>query len=144
MTKLIQKTLSIPCNPKFLGEVSELLEESLGEARVPKRDVMLITLAIEEVITSITQYAEEKSIVNDVSVSIDIDDVRFRAVIVDSCNVFELNGGGVLSDSQFTERVDRERKYKLNMYLLRLAMDEITYSYKKGFENELVLIKFLQ
>ena len=38
MTKLIQKTISKPCHPKFLNEVRGLLGETLAEVAISRRD----------------------------------------------------------------------------------------------------------
>ena len=75
------------------------------------------------------------------TLTIDIDDVRFKATLVDSLNVFELRGG--LNDTQMAENLAREKTYTMGIFLIRQVMDEISYVYRKGFQNELELIKFL-
>ena len=60
---------------------------------------------------------------------------------MDSLNVFELRGG--LNDTQMAENLAREKSYTLGIFLIRQIMDEISYVYRKGFQNELELIKFL-
>lgn len=141
MTKLVQKTISIPCNTKFLDEVRVLLRESLVNLTLPDREKELLILAVDEAVSSIVQYTQDKGITNEVSVTVDINDVRFKATIIDSCNVFDIDN--TLTEKQITDKINYEKKYKLGIFLMRMIMDEITYTYKKGFENELVLIKFL-
>jgi anti-sigma regulatory factor (Ser/Thr protein kinase) len=141
MTKVVQKTISKPSHPKFLHEVRELLGESLAEIAIPRRTKDLIILAVDEAVSSVVQYARYKGFESQITLSIDIDDVRFKAVLADSLNVFELGGG--LSESQVAEKVAREKSFTLGVFLMRQIMDEITYLYKKGFQNELELIKFL-
>jgi anti-sigma regulatory factor (Ser/Thr protein kinase) len=141
MTKLVQKTISKPCHPKFLHEVRELLGEALSGLAIPRRSKDLIVLAVDEAVSSIVQYARYKGFESQISLSVDIDDVRFKAVLVDSLNVFELGGG--LSEAQMAERLAREKSFTMGVFLMRQIMDEITYIYKKGFQNELELIKFL-
>ena len=141
MTKLIQKTISKPCHPKFLNEVRGLLGETLAEVPVSRRDKDLIILAVDEAVSSIVQYARFKNLQSQVTLTVDIDDVRFKATVVDSLNVFELRGG--MNETQMAENLAREKTYTMGIFLIRQIMDEISYVYRKGFQNELELIKFL-
>jgi len=141
MTKLIQKTISKPCHPKFLNEVRGLLGESLAEIAISRRDKDLLILAVDEAVSSIVQYARYKGFQSQVTLTVDIDDVRFKATLVDSMNVFELRVG--LNDTQMAESLAREKSYTMGVFLIRQIMDEISYVYRKGFQNELELIKFL-
>jgi anti-sigma regulatory factor (Ser/Thr protein kinase) len=138
MTKAVQKTITMPAHPKFLSEVRELLAEALGQLTMDKRDKDLIVLAVDEAVSSIVTYARYKGYNHDVSLTIDVDDVRFKASIVDSLNVFDLNGG--MADAS---KVAKERTFTMGIFLMRQIMDEIVYTYRKGFENELQLIRFL-
>ena len=141
MTRLVQKTISKPCDPRFLNEVRSLLAEAMQDLPVSKREKDLLVLAVDEAVSSIVRYARYKGFESQITLSIDIDDVRFKATLVDSLNVFELAGG--LNESQLAERVAREKSYTMGIFLIRQIMDEITYVYRKGFQNELELIKFL-
>ncbi len=143
MTKTIQKTISMPCHPRFLNEVRTLLNEALTEANVGRHEKDLIVLAIDEAVSSIVKYAKFKGFENEISLTIDINDVRFKATLVDSLNVYDFNFNGGQSESQIAARIEQERSYTLGIFLMRQIMDEITYTYKKGFQNELELIKFL-
>ena len=141
MTKLIQKTISKPCHPKFLNEVRGLLGETLAEVPISRRDKDLLILAVDEAVSSIVQYARFKGYQSQVTLTVDIDDVRFKATLIDSMNVFEMRGG--LNETQMAENLAREKTYTMGVFLIRQIMDEISYTYRKGFQNELELIKFL-
>lgn len=138
MSRLIQKSIRMPCHPKYLSEVRTFLDSVLDEAKIDRHRKDLLILAVDEAVSSIVTYARFKGFENEVSLSIDVDDVRFKAVIVDSLNVFDLNGG--IYD---TNRIAQERTFKMGIFLMRHIMDEIVYTYRKGFENELQLIKFV-
>ena len=138
MSKTILKTITMPPHPKFLNEVRELLRDTLAEIKLEKRGKDLLVLAVDEAVSSIVTYARYKGYSHDVSVTIDINDVRFKASIVDSLNVFEINGG--MADPT---RLAKERTFTMGIFLMRQIMDEVVYTYRKGFENELQLIKFL-
>jgi anti-sigma regulatory factor (Ser/Thr protein kinase) len=143
MTKTIQKSISMPCHPRFLSEVRTLVTESLSEAAIPKHDADLIVLAVDEAVSSIVSYARFKGFENEISLSIDISDVRFKANLVDSLNVYDFSFNGGQTEAQVAERLNKERSFTIGVFLIRQIMDEITYTYKKGFQNELELIKFL-
>lgn len=141
MTRLVQKTISKPCHPRFLNEVRTLLAETLEDVPLTRREKDLVVLAVDEAVSSVVRYARYRGFENQITLSIDIDDVRLKATLVDSLNVFELGGG--LSETQLAERVAREKTYTLGVFLMRQIMDEISYVYRKGFQNELEMIKFL-
>lgn len=142
MNPLIQKTITMPCHPKFLNEVRTLMNETLAGLSISRRDKDLLVLAVDEAVTSVVQYARHKGFQNEVTLSVDVDDVRFKAVLMDSLNVFDLNGAAA-SDAALAERVATEKPFTMSISLIRQIMDEISYVYRKGFENELTLIKFL-
>ena len=142
MSRTIQKAVRMPCHPKFLQEVRRVLEEALSEAEISRRQRDLIILAVDEAVSSVVTYARFKGYDHDISLEIDINDVRFKAVLNDTLNVFDLNGG--MSDEQLAAAIKQEKIYTMSVFLMRAIMDEITYTYKKGFENQLELVHFLK
>jgi serine/threonine-protein kinase RsbW len=141
MIKTVQKTVGVPAHPRHLSEVRALVERALTEAGVPKRTADLLVVAVDEAVSSIVHYAKFKKLDTEITLSVDVDDVRFKATIVDSMNVFTYDGGP--SDTARREVIEKERAHGLGIFLMRRIMDEILYTYRKGFENELVLIRFL-
>ncbi|HTF56235.1 MAG TPA: ATP-binding protein [Planctomycetota bacterium] len=142
MIKTVQKTVGMPAHPRHLNEVRHLIEETLREAGVPKRTADLLVLAVDEAMSSIVHYAKFKGQETEITLSVDVDDVRFKARIVDATNVFDLDRA--IADAVRPEAIERERAYGLGVFLMRQIFDEILYTYRKGFENELVLIRFLE
>ncbi len=141
MSKLVQKTISMPCHPRFLNEARTAMTEGLVGVPIPRREKELLVLAVDEVAGAIVHYAREKGTPHEVSLSIDIDEVRLKVTFIDSLNVFDLSPA--LGEPQLAERVAQERAHGLCLFLVRRIMDEITYTYRKGFQNEMELIKFL-
>ena len=104
MTKgTIQKAVRMPCHPKFLQEVRRVLSEALTQAEVPRRKRDLIILAVDEAVSSVVQYARFKGYDHDISLEIDINDVRFRAVLNDTLNTFDFNAD--MSEKQLADQV---------------------------------------
>ena len=141
MIKTVQKTLGVPAHPRHLSEVRKQVEETLAEAGVPRRTADQLVLAVDEAVSSIVHYAKFKKQDTEITLAMDVDDVRFKATIVDAMNVFTEDGS--LSDTARREVLEKERAYGLGIFLMRRVLDEILYTYRKGFENELVLIRFL-
>jgi serine/threonine-protein kinase RsbW len=141
MIKTVQKTVGVPAHPRHLSEARRIVEQTLEEAGVPKRTADLLVLAVDEAVSSIINYAKFKNQDTEITLTVDVDDVRFKATIVDAMNVFTFEGG--LTDTGRHEALEKERPYGLGVFLMRRIMDEIHYTYRKGFENELVLIRFL-
>ena len=132
----------MPAHPRHLSEVRRLVEETLREAGVPKRTADLLVLAVDEAMSCIVHYARFKNHDTEFTLSVDVDDVRFKARIVDATNVFDLDRA--ITDPARPDAIERERAYGLGVFLMRQIFDEILYTYRKGFENELVLIRFLE
>ncbi len=141
MTRLVQRTISFPCATKHLHDVRKLVEETLADSRISEDKRKLIVLAVDETVSSITRYARFKGYDHQISIAVDVDEVRFKAVVIDEINVFDLLEG--LSNKELAQHAATERSYTLGLFLVRKIMDEITYTYKKGFENTLELVHFL-
>lgn len=141
MANLVQKTITMPCDARFLHKVRILLNEVLSQAELPPREKDLLILAVDEAVSSVVRYARYKGFQNDLTLTVDIDDVRFKATLVDSLNVFDLANG--LNADQLAQKVAKEKSFTLGIFLIRRIMDEITYVYRKGFQNELEMIRFL-
>ncbi|HZL71674.1 MAG TPA: ATP-binding protein, partial [Planctomycetota bacterium] len=141
MIKTVSKTVGVPAHPRHLADVRKLVEQVLKEAGVPRRTADLLVLAVDEAVSSIVHYARYKKQETEITLTVDVDDVRFKATIVDATNIFTYEAGP--SETARREVIEKERAHGLGIFLIRRIMDEILYTYRKGFENDLVLIRFL-
>lgn len=135
MIQQMYKTLSVRAETGRLAEIREQVDGLLRDAGVVEGPRKLLVLAVDEALSAILAYNIEKGYNQEVLVSIDVDPVRFKATISDSKLLF---GNGLSA-----EDIARERKHQLSLFLLCRILDEVTYTYKRGFENQLVLVKFL-
>lgn len=138
--KAMQRTLEVATKTAILGEVRKQVDAILRDAAVDDRQRKLIVVAIDEALSPIVKYSEDKGYNQRVTLTLDVDDVRFKAAIDDPLNVFDINN---CSDDELAKRVAIERTYRIGFFLIRQVVDEVSYTYRKGFENRLELIKFL-
>lgn len=140
MTRVTQKEMTILCEPKYLHEVRAAVLEACQACDIPDRDARLIVLAVDEAVSSIVWHARDTHRQGDIHITIDINETRFKALIEDFSNGGDLNA---MTGEELANYLERERKYQLGIFLIREIMDEVSYNYKKGFQNDLELVKFL-
>ncbi len=133
----IRKGITLPSREGSLAEVRELLWGALKNVRLPEERKEIICRSVEETVESLARYSDFKGYRHDISLSVDVDEKRFRAIISDSRTDF--SSRGVLSDAQVAE----EKPFRMGMTLARQVMDEISYTYKKGDRSELELVHSL-
>ena len=141
MKEVIQKTITFPTETKYLEELRHFVADVLAETSMSQRQRALLVLALDECVSSIIDYAEDVGYHSDITVTVDLDDVRFKAVVADSRTTFDTIKGK--ATQRGSTRFSKERRHKLRIFLLQSIVDEIHYSYQKGFENRLELLKFL-
>ena len=141
MMQTVQRSATISSLTPDLSEIHALLSSVLAETDIDAGIREGLAFALDEVLSSITAYARYKGAASELRVTIDVNDVRFKATIVDSLNAFDL--AVAMSDSEMQASLARERSHSMGVFMLRHVVDEINYTYRKGFQNELELIKFL-
>ena len=132
--KSICKTITVPCREHSIGEVGDLVRESLAEVDLSLERKDLIRQSIEETLGSLVRYSNYKGYRHNISVTADVDEGRFRVVFADSLKEFVCGG-----DSELVG----DTPYRMGMTTARRIMNEISYTYKKGARNELELVHSL-
>jgi len=108
---------------------------------LPLKEMRLVILAVDEAIGAITQHATAVKQSGNININLDMNDVRFKVVIQDNIHYFEVDH---LTEDERRAMLLKEKHYQIALYLITTLMDEVNYIYKKGFENELHLIKFIK
>lgn len=139
MVEALQKTLSIPSDTGSLKEVRDFVSETLRLAPLNDRDRLLTILGIDEAVTSFVTHRSAGPTEAEIVVHIDFDEVRVRVIIEDRGDDVD---PGPLPFGELEKVLRADPTRYLGLFLLRQAMDEVTYRFKKGFQNELELIKF--
>ncbi|NUN48788.1 MAG: ATP-binding protein [Candidatus Brocadiae bacterium] len=139
-SRTVQKDLTFACDPRHLAEVRAVVQGMWRDCGLAERTGRLVMLAVDEAVASIIDHARGTNRQGDIRVSLDLDETRFRAVIEDTTNHCDSSG---MMDAELRAHLDTERKHQMGIFLIREVMDEVNYSFKKGFQNELSLVKFV-
>lgn len=134
MVKQVQRLHEIQLSDYIPADLRKAMKDLLKEANVPEKTAHYLILAVDEIVSSVVAYSQFKGYTHPITLKLDIDSVRFKAELIDPMTVFDIKG-----------RFDpaRERRYKLSLFLIRQIVDELSYSYQRGFENKIELVKFL-
>lgn len=139
MVQLVQKTLAVPSRTRSLKEVRDFVEESLRSARLDDRGRRLVIFGIDEAVTNIVAHRTHRPGEAEIVVHIDIDEVRVRCVIEDRGDDGDTER---LAFPELALRLRREGTRCVGIFVIRQVMDEVTFRFRKGFQNELELVKF--
>jgi len=139
MVEAVRKSLAVVAHTRSLRDVRDFVRHSLEQANLDDRRRRLVILGIDEVVTNILSHRAARDGEAEIIIHIDIDDVRVRTVIEDRGEDID-PGPLALPDLEKTLRAEANRC--VGIFVIRQVMDEVTYRYKKGFQNELELIKF--
>ena len=129
---------------KFRDFVGACLDEAGMTADAADEPRTSITQSLDKALTSIVVCAADaiRSRGNDyqLELSLDIDPTRLKAAIAEGWRDFSDDS---ISDDDLLAEARRMRGKEFSMRSLCATFDEISYAFKKGFQNELVLVKFL-
>ena len=98
-----------------------------------------IVSAIDEAVTNIIEHGYNRGERGSIELLAELAPDRFRMVIRDTARVF--NPASVPAPDM-AEHVKSGRKKGLGLYMMRQFMDEVSYRYKDGAQNELTLVKY--
>jgi anti-sigma regulatory factor (Ser/Thr protein kinase) len=136
----VRRSLAVDTRTASLARVREFVRETVIEAGVQPAEQARIVLAVDEAVSSIIIEAAGARGEGRIQVHLDIDQVRFRASIQDSTTVYEPELP--LPDLACGPAAG-EHGRELGVFLMRQLCDEIDYSYRRGYQNVLELVRFL-
>jgi anti-sigma regulatory factor (Ser/Thr protein kinase) len=142
MTQVQEKDISVPNTTASLEEVRRFVLRFLEDTAFSEKERRRLVLAIDEAVTSTILFSEASGRCGTTRVSLEVDDVRLRVRIEDTGRDPDRDADD-RADERFEEHLRQARKYEVGVFLIRQIMDEIHYIYRKGFQNELELVRFL-
>jgi anti-sigma regulatory factor (Ser/Thr protein kinase) len=142
MIKVRQNDIAVPNTTASLEEVRRFVSEFLGDTPFTEKERRRLVLAIDEAVTSTILFSEASGRRGTTRVSLDVDEVRLRVRIEDRGRDPDYDAGDP-AEEVFEEHIRQARKYEVGVFLIRQIMDEINYIFRKGFQNELELVRFL-
>jgi anti-sigma regulatory factor (Ser/Thr protein kinase) len=140
MVQTTRRELDVPLETRSLAPLRTFVRDALGESGLGPRTSRAMVIAIDEACSSIILNAKENSATGTLHLLIDIDATRVKVHVADTGNDYDM---GDLSREQLLKEFTRSRKTELGTFLIRRVVDEFSYIFKKGFQSELTMIKFL-
>ncbi len=138
------RDLTVSNDTANLQQVRAFVADAISESELSGRSRSLMVLAADEAVTSIIRHAVHVAggeTGNGLChVSVDVDATRVRIVIDDTGADPDLT---TLSDVELQKHIVEGRKNEIGIFLIRAIVDEINYVYRKGFQNQLEIVKFV-
>jgi anti-sigma regulatory factor (Ser/Thr protein kinase) len=140
MIQTIRRELDVPVDKRSMAPLREFVREVLAEAQVGKADARQIVIGIDEVCSAIILHAEPLKATGSLQVLIDVDPTRVKVRVADTANDYD---AGDVTRDELLQDYTRGKQTEIGLFLVRRIMDEFTYTYRKGFQSEIEMIKFL-
>jgi anti-sigma regulatory factor (Ser/Thr protein kinase) len=124
-----------------LQEARAFVEGVLSESPFEERQRRLLTLAVDEAVTCLVRNAQRKHRpdAEHIILKVDLDPVRFKVSILDSQTDFHLD---FVSERELVDLARVRSTQRLGIFLIQSIMDEMSYVYRRGWENEFKMVKF--
>ncbi|MBE7490850.1 MAG: ATP-binding protein [Planctomycetes bacterium] len=140
MIQTTRRELDVPLDTRSLAPLREFVREVLGEGKLGAKVARLVVIAIDEACSSIILNAKEQGAQGNLRLLIDIDPTRVKIHISDTGNDYDV---GDITRDELLKEFTRSKKTELGTFLIRRVMDEFSYKFKKGFQSEIEMLKFL-
>ena len=123
-----------------IEELRNFVRGSLELSQLDEYSRGLVSLAIDEVMTAIVQEPISNS-APAINIKIEMSPVAVKIEIEDTKNVF---ANGVTDDKYIETPQEGGGRREIDIYFICEIMDEIRYTYHKGFENRFLMVKFIR
>lgn len=140
MIQTTRRELDVPLDSRSLAPLRTFVREVLGEGKLTEKVARLVVIAIDEACSSIILNAKEHGASGNLRLLVDIDPTRVKVRISDTSNDYDV---GDISREELLKEFTRTKKNELGTFLIRRVMDEFTYIFRKGFQSDIEMIKFL-
>lgn len=134
-----QAEITLARSSSSLDELRKFIREALEKSGLGEYERGLVALAVDEVTSAVVEYANNGNS-GTIKMRIDLSSIAVKVEIEDSENYF---ANGLSDVDSLAEVRDSEKRREIAVYFICEIMDEIYYTYQKGFENRLVMVKFI-
>jgi|GEM_PF-6625468 len=135
----LKKEIDLPIGARSLLPMRDFLGRCMTQAELEPGVQRDLTGALDGAIISALVGGHEQGRRGHISLEVDINPTRMRLLLRDDSEGVELKDEGARGSLKRVTARSRD----LSLDLLRQSMDEVAYRYRRGFENELELVKFL-
>lgn len=135
----LQKEIDLPVGARSLLPMRDFLGRCMKQAELEPATVRSLTAALDSALVGALIGGHEQGRRGHISLAVDINPTRMRILLRDDSDGAELKNSQTQSPLKRTTSTQRD----LSLDLLRRSMDEVVYRYRRGFENELEMVKFL-
>ncbi|MHC5038442.1 MAG: ATP-binding protein [Planctomycetota bacterium] len=141
MGEVIQDRIEVKALTENLKFVREFMSRMVGASALAEMDRNKVVLAVDEAVANIVRHAYGGSGKGIIQIQARADARKLEIHIFDSGSKFDPNS---VKDPDMMEHIRLGKKTGLGIFLMRQIMDEVSYSFREGKNNELYLAKYIQ
>ncbi|MHC4601260.1 MAG: ATP-binding protein [Planctomycetota bacterium] len=130
--------ITVPNTTASLEQVRRFVVDVLRDSPFSEKDRRAVVLAIDEAITSTILFSEATERGGTTRVALELTEDCLRVRIEDTGKDTDPD-----TDERFEEHLRSARQHEMGIFLVRQIMDEIQYVFRKGFQNDLELVRFI-
>jgi len=130
--------LHVPSSTGNLAMIREFIGSVVTKAGLDEKDVMKLTLAVDEAVANVMEHAYGLDETKEVRVRALIDDEQVQIEIVDTGKGFD---PARVPQKELDQLVAERRNGGLGMRLIQKIMDDVQYRIVPGEKNELRMVK---
>jgi serine/threonine-protein kinase RsbW len=133
--------LHVPSSTENLAMIREFISTVVTRAGMDEKEVMKLTLAVDEAVANVMEHAYRADQSKEVRVRALLDDEQVQIEIVDTGKGFDPSQ---VQQKDLEQLVAERRNGGLGLRLIQKIMDEVQYRIVPGEKNELRMIKKLK
>lgn len=132
--------LKIPSQRDNLEIIRNFVSSVAQRVGFGEDDINKIELAVDEACTNVIQHAYDGDGSKQIDIAIKIGYEKFSVIVTDRGKSFDMND---VEMPDMKEYLAELRVGGLGIYLMRMLMDEVSYTSKPDGENEVTMVKYL-
>jgi anti-sigma regulatory factor (Ser/Thr protein kinase) len=140
MIQTIRRELDVPVDVRSLAPLREFVREVLAASGLGVEAARPVTIAVDAVCTGIIVNAAARGATGKLQLLLDVDANRVKIRVSDTVNDYDGPGP---SREELLQEFAQGRRRELGVFLLRRLVDELQITYRRGFQSDIELIRFV-